>query len=254
MTVIRVQHVGTAIEDYETTQRELESIALPMRDFRNDQGRGFQHDGRILLGNACWLHLVHNWNPESRVNRFMTHRGVGLEHLALESDDIEADVKRLRDLEVPIFEDHIFDANDGFEAFVYPDDAIGFTVELIQPHLKSWAYPEDAIGRPLSDGLGVKRLARIGAGVTDVGEACRRFQALFGLAASDDGRISLGNAELQLFPSENIGLHDVALATASLEDDARFLEEQGVVVSRRADGVRIELETLGFPFDLIPVS
>lgn len=182
----------------------------------------------------------------------MTDRGIGLEHLALESDDIEADVKRVRDLGVPIFEDQIFDANDGFEAFVYPDHAIGFTVELIQPHVKSWAYPEDAIGKPLSTNLGVQRLARIRAGVTNVREAGQRFEALFGLAAETDGQVALGNTELQLVQSENIGLLDVALATASMDEDARFLEEQGVAVSHSTGGARIEPKTLGFPIDLVP--
>jgi hypothetical protein len=45
---------------------------------------------------------------------------------------------------VPFFEDTVFDANDGFEAFVYPDQLPGMTVELIQPHAHSWAFPEDA--------------------------------------------------------------------------------------------------------------
>lgn len=60
----------------------------------------------------------------SRVARFQERYGQGLEHIALETDDIEADVKRLRERNVPIFDDTIFKAADGYEAFVYPDDAI----------------------------------------------------------------------------------------------------------------------------------
>ena len=32
---------------------------------------------------------------------------------------------------------------DGFEAFVYPDQLPGMTVELIQPHAHSWTFPAD---------------------------------------------------------------------------------------------------------------
>lgn len=215
MSITRLQHIGTAVEDFGRTNKALEAAGLPTRDFRNDQGKGFQHDARVLLGNDCWLHIVHNWNPDARVNQFLSRRGEGLEHLALESDDIEADVQRLRDHDVPIYDDHIFDANDGYEAFVYPDDAIGFTIELIQPHVKSWAYPEQERGRALSDALGHVRATRVGARVPDVTAAASRFLTLFGLAADEPERIPLGNTELALVGDSNNapGLHYLAIET-----------------------------------------
>lgn len=214
MAILRLQHVGIAASDYQRAARSLERAGLPTRDFRNDQGKGFQHDSRALLGNDCWLHLVYNWNSESRVNRFLQRNGPGLEHLALQSDDIEADVARLRERNVPIFEDHIFDANDGFEAFVFPDDAIGFTVELIQPHAHSWGYPEDARGEPASDALGRVRLVEVEASVPEVVLAAHRFADLFDLSG-DAATLSLGNATLRLEESPNgrAGLSRVTLQT-----------------------------------------
>ena len=102
-----------------------------------------QLDARVLLGNECWLHIVQNWNPESRVNKFLQERGQELEHLALQTDTIENDIGYLNENGIPIYQDKIFDANDGYEAFVYPDDGVTFTVELIQPHSHSWDYHED---------------------------------------------------------------------------------------------------------------
>lgn len=223
MTIFRLQHIGTAVRDFDKVSTRFKQLGLPTRDFRNDQGRGFQHDSRILLGNECWLHIVHNWNPEARVNQFLTREGEGLEHLALESDDIEADVARLRELGIPMFEDKIFDANDGYEAFVFPDDAIGFTIELIQPHVKSWAYPEDARGEPVSHDLGVTRAVEVRAAVEDVAASSKKFEQMFGLQATD-GVISLGNASLVLVPSEEkTGLTRVALQTATLDQDLDYL-------------------------------
>lgn len=216
MSILRLQHIGVALADHNLAVTGLKRVGLPSRDFRNDQGKGFQHDSRVLLGNECWLHIVHNWNPESRVNRFLQNRGEGLEHLALESDDIEADVARVRDAGVPIFEDRIFDANDGFEAFVYPEDGIGFTVELIKPHATSWSYPDDALGLPVSALLGTTRARRVGAYVRDVAEASRRFTTLFGTPPGDEpGTIALGNVELHLQASADRepGLKDLVLET-----------------------------------------
>jgi len=79
---------------------------------------------------------------ESRVNRFLKTHGEGLEHIALQTDSIEDDVQYLRDIGVPVYQDNVFDASDGFESFVYPDQTPGMTVELIQPHATSWHYPK----------------------------------------------------------------------------------------------------------------
>ena len=72
MTIIRVQHIGIAVRDFQGTLDKFEKVyGLSSRDFRDDQGKGYQHDSRILLGNDCWIHVVHNWDPNSRVYQFM---------------------------------------------------------------------------------------------------------------------------------------------------------------------------------------
>ena len=144
MAIIGVQHIGLAVHDLHAACQRIETVfGLKCRDLRNDQSKGMQLDARILLGNTCWLHLVQNWNPESRVHQFLQRHGEGLEHLALQTASIEADVEYLHSQGVPVFQDKIFDAADGFEAFVYPDQTPGLTVELIQPHATSWTYPEN---------------------------------------------------------------------------------------------------------------
>jgi hypothetical protein len=131
------------LDEWHNADRLEEVFGLKARDFRDDQGKGMQYDARILLGNECWLHLVQNWNPESRVYQWMEKFGEGLEHIALETSTIEQDVDYLRSIGVLVFQDRIFDAADGYEAFVYPEHTPGFTVELIQPHTNSWGYPDE---------------------------------------------------------------------------------------------------------------
>ncbi len=254
MAIIRLQHFGIVVEDIKEATAKFERIfGLTPQDFRDDQGKGKQFDSRILLGNDCWLHMVQNWNPDSRVNCLLKAHGEGLEHIALETDDIEADVTYLREIGVPIYEDKIFDANDGFEAFIYPDDAIGFTVELIQPHEHSWGYPENARGKPLSDQLGFIRLQHIGVGVSDLQAACKRFKKLFKLGCQDfrddqgkgmqfDARILLGNecwlhlvqnwnpdARVNQFHRQNgQRLEHIALQTTTIQEDVSHLRKLGV--------------------------
>lgn len=203
--IVRMSHVGLVVEDLKKACETYEKLfGLKAVDFRNDQGKGFQLDARIMIPNDCWLHLVQNWNPESRVNQFLQKHGEGLEHIALETDNIEADVAHLRKIGVPVFQDTIFNAADGFEAFVYPDDAIGFTVELIQRHADSWRFEASKLSNPNVFGL-----QHIGVGVKDVFKSIKRFEELFGIKAAElrtdqhygtqkDMMIELGNDRLWL--------------------------------------------------------
>ncbi|MEM7112489.1 MAG: VOC family protein [Chloroflexota bacterium] len=256
MAIIRLQHFGIVVESLQKSCEQFERIfGLKARDYRDDQGKGFQYDARIVLGNDTWLHIVQNWNPESRVNQFLKAHGEGLEHIALETDDIEADVQHLRELGVPIYMDKIFDANDGYEAFVYPDDGIGFTVELIQPHSHSWGYPDDARDKPVSSTMGIFQLQHIGVGLANLQASCAKFSQLFRLNCQDfrddqgkgfqyDSRVLLGNdcwlhlvqnwnPEARVYQfHEKAGqqLEHIALQTATIEEDVQRLRDLGVPI------------------------
>jgi len=177
--ITRLHHIGLAVESLEKACLKYEDLlGLKAIDIRKDQGKGFQLDARIMIPNECWLHLVQNWNPDSRVNRFLKSHGEGLEHVALQTDDIEADVNHLRKIGVPVYEDTIFNAADGFEAFVYPEHAIGFTVELIQPHATSWAFDPARLSNP-----NILGLQHIGVAVNNIHAAAERFEKLFHIKA-----------------------------------------------------------------------
>jgi catechol 2,3-dioxygenase-like lactoylglutathione lyase family enzyme len=280
MAIIGLQHIGIVVKDFEKSCRQFERcFGLVPRDFRDDQGKGMQYDSRVLLGNDCWIHIVHNWNPDSRVYRFHDEYGEGLEHIAVLTNDIEKDVEHLRSLGVPIFEDIIHNAADGFEAFVYPEDGIGFTVELIQPHPTSWTYPEDALGKAVSNRLGVTRLHHICAVVGDVSAAADRFAKLFRLQGEPVGeaagaciqegyRIPFGNdcwlymvesshsisGTLDLGRKMATGLEHIALETADVEQDAGELYfEEGIqiFIGDQNRAFATPDDHLGFPIELI---
>lgn len=252
--ILRLQHIGTAHRSHASAAERLGRIGLPPAELRTDQGRGFQLDSRVLLGNECWLHVVHNWNPEARVCRYLRSVGEGLEHIAIEVSDIEQAVERVR-RSAPVFEDTIFRAADGFEAFVAPEDAAGFTVELIQPHATSWNWPDPPPSR-VSPLLAVTRLAEVVAEAPDPAAAGERFEVLFGAAARP-----AGDGILVPFPNgcglrfetprdpdrRRTGLRALVLETADPDADRTALEAAGVGLSPSpAPGVVVAEDACGF--------
>lgn len=252
--ILRLQHIGTAHRSHASAAERLGRIGLPPAELRTDQGRGFQLDSRVLLGNECWLHVVHNWNPEARVCRYLRSVGEGLEHIAVEVSDIEKAVERVK-RSAPIFEDTIFRAADGFEAFVAPEDAAGFTVELIQPHATSWNWPDPPPSR-VSPLLAVTRLAEVVAEAPDPAAAGERFETFFGAAPRP-----AGGGVLVPFPNgcdlrfetprgpdaRRTGLRALVLETADPDADRAALEAAGVGLrADAAPGVVIPEDACGF--------
>jgi 4-hydroxyphenylpyruvate dioxygenase-like putative hemolysin len=144
MNLVRMQHIAVAVHDLKAACARFEELfGLKCQDFRDGSSERLWCDARILLGNECWLHLVQDWNPTSRTYQFLKKRGEGLEHIALETGDIEADVQYLRDNEIPIHPDTILDVFNGYETFVPADQTPGMTVQLIQPHATGWGHPAE---------------------------------------------------------------------------------------------------------------
>lgn len=249
--ILRLQHIGTAHRSHASAAERLRQVGLEPAELRTDQGRGFQLDSRKLLGNECWLHVVHNWNPEARVCQYLRTIGEGLEHIAIETDDIEAAVARVKE-SAPIFEDRILHAADGFEAFVYPEDACGFTVELIQPHASSWNWPDPPPAR-VSPMLSVTHLAEVVAAAADPEAAGRRFEELFDVGFEVDGasvRVPFGNDCVLRFQPGRPGLRSLVLETADLDADHAALQSAGTPVeaatTNHSPALRVPASVAGF--------
>ncbi len=251
--ILRLQHIGTAFGSHASAASRLKRVGLEPAELRTDQGRGFQHDSRKLLGNECWLHVVHNWNPEARVCRYLEANGEGLEHIALETDDIEAAVARVKET-APIWEDRILrEAADGCEAFVFPEDACGFTVELIQPHPTSWNWPDPPPAR-VSPLLEIRRLAEVVAGVPDPETAGRRFERLFDVPfeseAAGDVLVPFRNGCALRFRRGTPGLRTLVFESADPDADRRALAGRVPLDEDDGTGIRIAAEVVGFGIEI----
>lgn len=141
--VLGLQHIGVAVRNIDAACSAFERLLdLRARALRTDQHDGEQKDAMIEPGNdRLWLHVTESWGENARVRHFLDEKGEGLEHLCIEVADIREAVQRVTERGVPIHEHKIFtNRPDGFEAFLYPDQPTGVTIELIEPYPTSRGY------------------------------------------------------------------------------------------------------------------
>jgi methylmalonyl-CoA/ethylmalonyl-CoA epimerase len=141
--VLGLQHVGVAVPNLdEACHLFKRCLDLETREIRTDQHGGEQKDGMIEPGNdRLWLHLTESWGSNARVRQFVEEKGPGLEHLCIEVCDIRDAVQRAIGQGIAVHDHRIFtDREDGFEAFIYPEQSDCVTIELIEPFPTSRGY------------------------------------------------------------------------------------------------------------------
>ncbi|MGX9290108.1 methylmalonyl-CoA epimerase [Bacillus sp. A015] len=89
------------------------------------------------------IELIEPMADHSKLHTFLTKRGEGLHHIALKSDDIQADLSHLDHLEVQLLQKTAQMGASGKRiAFISPKETSGVLVELCEP-LKGEKYGDE---------------------------------------------------------------------------------------------------------------
>jgi methylmalonyl-CoA/ethylmalonyl-CoA epimerase len=200
--IIRLHHIGHAVKNLDSAIETYAKLyGFFATDIRNDS---IQRDARIMMPNRVWLDLIENNNPESRVCKFIKMKGEGLEHLAFETDDINEEASNIKSQGIRIFQDKIIDSKDGFSVYIEPEQAMGYTIEIIQLHSSSRTWDAEKLSNPNLSGL-----EHIGIAVFNVGEAAKKFEKILRLSPMNirtdqlndtikDIQIGIGNDRMYL--------------------------------------------------------
>lgn len=132
MRVKRIDHIGIAIADVAAAKRfyeDLLGLTLTHEEVVTDQGvRTYFYP---LAG--VKLELLESVTPDGPIARYLEKRGPGMQHLAVEVDDIEDAIAELKAKGVRMLDET---PRKGVEntriAFVHPKDTHGVLLELVQ--------------------------------------------------------------------------------------------------------------------------
>lgn len=132
MKVKRIDHLGIAIADVAGAKRvyeDLLGLKLTHEEVVTDQGvRTYFYP---IAG--VKLELLESITPDGPIARYLDKKGPGLQHLAVEVEDIEAAIAELKAKGVRMLDET---PRAGVErsriAFVHPKDTHGVLLELVE--------------------------------------------------------------------------------------------------------------------------
>jgi methylmalonyl-CoA/ethylmalonyl-CoA epimerase len=131
--IIALDHIAVAVPDLEKAiKRFVEDFQLPL---------GGTEDVIEAKTKAAFLplpptsiELIHPLNDEGPVKTYLEKKGGGLHHLCFRSDDIDADVARLKDRGYQFLSDAPTPgAHNSRVIFIHPKSADGVLIEINQP-------------------------------------------------------------------------------------------------------------------------
>ena len=130
----KISHIGVAVNDLDqVTQFFNDNFSLA------ESGRG--SFGEMLFsfvscGNDAGgtrLELLQSTSEQGQIAKFLGKRGEGIHHIALEVDDIQQELDRLRDKGIKLINETPYrNALGELVAFIHPKSTHGVLIELLQ--------------------------------------------------------------------------------------------------------------------------
>ena len=128
----RLHHIGIVVHDADAAlgfYRDVMGLEVAVDEIVQEQGVR----GVLLPIGENEIELLQPVEPDTGVARYLETRGQTLHHLCFSTDDIRAELARVRDLGVELIDEEPRYGLAGEIAFLHPRSMHGVLVELAQP-------------------------------------------------------------------------------------------------------------------------
>ena len=130
--ITRIAHIGIAVKNLNDAQTVFHTLLgkTPSHAQRVEE----QHvDVSSFHIDDTNIELTCGISPESPISKFIEKRGEGIHHIAFETDDIHAELARLKAAGVTLIDQEPRKGADNYlVAFIHPKAANGVLVEISQ--------------------------------------------------------------------------------------------------------------------------
>jgi methylmalonyl-CoA/ethylmalonyl-CoA epimerase len=128
----RVHHIGIAVKNLKKSVAIFEKL-LGIKAHIEDAPSQKVSEAVFKLSDETEIALFEPIGPDSFVAKLLEKRGEGLHHIALEVDDINAELKKMEKKGFRLIDERGRDGLAGQIGFLHPKSVNGVLVELVQP-------------------------------------------------------------------------------------------------------------------------
>lgn len=130
--MLRIEHIGIAVKDLAASE-DLFSKLLNVSPYKQETVETEGVTTSFFQQGESKIELLEATNPDSPIAQFLARRGEGIHHIAFETEDIVAEMQRLKDEGfVPLQEQPRRGADRKWVAFFHPKSTNGVLIELCQ--------------------------------------------------------------------------------------------------------------------------
>ncbi|NQS98352.1 MAG: methylmalonyl-CoA epimerase [candidate division Zixibacteria bacterium] len=128
---IKIDHIGVALSDSKETAKFLELLEL--KSHRPEEIPDQMVKVRSFTVGESEIELLTPTSPDSPIAKFLESKGLGIHHIAIRVDDIEAEIARLKSKGCRIVDEKPRQGAGGkLIAFIHPKSTGGILIELVQ--------------------------------------------------------------------------------------------------------------------------
>ena len=127
----KIEHIGIAVKELSVSIPLFEKL-LNTPCYKTEAVESEQVNTAFFQTGESKIELVQAFAPGSVINRFIEKKGEGLHHIAFEVDDIEEEIKRLKNEGFHFINEKPKEgADDKIVCFLHPKETNGVLIELM---------------------------------------------------------------------------------------------------------------------------
>ena len=131
----RVHHIGIAVNSLKESIPVFEKL-LGVKAHIQVAPDKTVTEASFKIGDGVEIGLLEPAVPESAVAKFLKNHGEGLHHIALETDNINAELKNMEKKGFQLIDKEGRPGVAGQIGFIHPKSANSVLMELVQPRIK----------------------------------------------------------------------------------------------------------------------
>jgi len=128
----RVDHIAIAVNNLDEVLKLYDELfGLKPEHIKDIPDQGVKA-ALIPVGNGGEIEFLEPVDPQGGVAKFLEKKGEGIHHIALETDDVEQEIKSLAEKGVQLIDKEPRMGLAGKIAFLHPKSTKGILIELCQ--------------------------------------------------------------------------------------------------------------------------